>query len=286
MYVIMSKTMLLQKRGLNMPILDCYMSSCHTLYNDNWIECLDWAKNAGFSGVEFFQGEAGVPIENLSVERCVHIAEHAKKLGIASVAHPWVEWSQLPIDELITAYKSLVLRCAALGVTYINMHMNFISDRKQGMTRLFKATDAILPMLCEKNIVLLYENVPEYGVRDLGSEAGDFAALFRCYSADVPVKMNIDTGHAHIMHTLQPIAEDFGDRWAYTHINDNNQLKDIHLAPGDGTLDFALVANLAKQAGYTGPLLMEYNHAGLATGMSELNRTYGAEGYVLGRIAP
>lgn len=278
--------MLSQKRGLNMQKLDCYMSSCHTAYNDNWIECLDWAKNAGFSGVEFFQAEAGIPIEDIADERCAQIAAHAKKLGMTVAVHPWVNWAQLPVDGLISAYKGLIMRCAAMGAKYVNMHMNFLSDRRKGMPRLFAATDACLPLLDAHGITLLYENVPEYGVRDLGSEACDFYALFDRYGADAPVKMNIDTGHAHIMHTMQPLAEDLGKYWAYTHINDNDRLKDIHLAPGDGAMDFAAVAGLAAQAGYIGPLLMEYNHSGLVSGMAELDRTYGAEGYVLDRIAP
>ena len=83
---------------------------------------------------------------------------------------------------------------------------------------------------------------------------------------------------------MLPLALDFGDRWAYTHINDNDQLKDRHFAPSEGTMDFARVASLAKEVGYTGPLLMEYNQKGLAAGMAELERTYGAEGYALDSI--
>ena len=269
-----------------MQKLDCYMSSCHTLFHHNWIECLDWAKKAGFTGVEFFSHESGIAIEDLPDERCAEIAAHAKKIGIEIVAHPWVNWALLPENELISAYTRLVKRCVDMGMKYINMHLNFISDRKQGMPRLLKATDACLQTLADANVTLLYENVPEYGVRDLGSEARDFEELFRYYPADVPVKMNIDTGHAHIMHTMLPLAEDYGDRWAYTHINDNDQLKDIHVAPSQGTMDFATVAKLARQTGYTGPLLMEYHQSGLDVGMAELNRTYGAEGYILDRITP
>jgi len=44
------------------------------------------------------------------------------------------------------------------------------------------------------------------------------------------------------------------------------------------------VAKLAKNIGYSGPLLMEYNQAGLSIGMAELERTYGAEGYILDQI--
>ena len=267
-----------------MQKLDCYMSSSHLRCHNDWLECLNWSKCTGFSGVEFFYRDAHGAFEELSDERCTDIAAHARKLGMKIVAHPWFDWTALPEDKLIDAYKRLIQRCADMGMPYVNMHMSFISNRRQGMTRLLDATDAVLSILEKAHMTLLYENIPEYGNRDLGSEAQDFDALFKHYSADIPVKMNIDTGHAHIMHNLQVLAEDFGDRWAYTHINDNNQLKDLHIAPAQGSMNFETVAKLAKNIGYSGPLLMEYNQAGLSIGMAELERTYGAEGYILDQI--
>lgn len=269
-----------------MQKLDCYMSSSHLRCHNDWIECLDWSKRAGFSGVEFFYRDAFGAFEELSDERCADIAAHAQKIGMKIVAHPWFDWTAFSEKKLIQAYMQLIQRCADMGMPYVNMHMAFISDRKQGMKRLLCATDAVLPILEDTHMTLLYENIPEYGIRDLGSEAWDFGELFKHYSADIPVKMNIDTGHAHIMHSMQTLAEDFGDRWAYTHINDNNQLKDLHIAPGQGTMNFETVAKLARNANYAGPLLMEYNQMGLSIGITELGRTYGAEGYILDQIDP
>lgn len=266
-----------------MPKLDCYMSSCHTLGRYDWLDCINWVHQVGFSGVECFD-EAKENFSTMTSERALQLGARAKELGIALSAHPWVNWADLPEDEMIRQYLRVVDRCAEMGVKYLNMHLHFVSDRAQGMQRLFRATDACLPKLVDAGITLLYENVPEYGKRELGSEVRDFEALFRYYPADMPVQMNIDTGHAHIMHSMLPLALDFGDRWAYTHINDNDQLKDRHFAPSEGTMDFARVASLAKEVGYTGPLLMEYNQKGLAAGMAELERTYGAEGYALDSI--
>ena len=76
--------------------------------------------------------------------------------------------------------------------------------------------------------------------------------------------MNVDTGHAHIMHQIAPLCEDFGAYWKYTHINDNDGLNDLHLAPGCGTLDIDAVAHAARRANYTGILTMEYEKPDLA----------------------
>lgn len=269
-----------------MQKLDCYTSSIHLLCRNNWIDCIDYTKAAGFTGIELFGNEGNVNFEYLPEERCMEVAAHARKVGLKLAIHPWLDWSKLPEDEMIAKYKMLVKRSVDMGMAYINMHLHFVSDRRQGMERLFRATDACMPLLEGSSTILLYENVPDHGIRDLGSEAQDFDKLFKRYSADVPVRMNIDTGHAHIMHAMQPLAEDYGDRWVYSHVHDNDQLEDQHLAPGSGTLSFDMVAELSQNVGYTGPLLMEYNQHYLEAGMIELNRAYGAKGYTLDNITP
>lgn len=96
--------------------------------------------------------------------------------------------------------------------------------------------------------------------------------------------MNVDTGHAHIMHQIAPLCEDFGAYWKYTHINDNDGLNDLHLAPGCGTLDIDAVAHAARRANYTGILTMEYGETGLSTGVPVTADAYGRAGYELARL--
>ena len=263
-----------------MKKLDCYMSSCHLLCRYDWMDCLNWVHQAGFTGMECFD-EVNENILTMTPERMDQIRTRAGKLGIELSAHPWVDWTALPQEEMIETYRAVVEHCARMGVKFLNMHLHFVASRKQGMGRLFEATDAILPLLQQHGMMLLYENVPEYGKRELGSEVGDFEKLFVRYGADTPVMMNIDVGHAHIMHQLLPLAEDFGSRWRYTHINDNNQLKDQHFGPGKGTADWNLCVQAARNAGYTGPLMMEYNQRFLAESMPVLASAYEKAGYCL-----
>ena len=67
----------------------------------------------------------------------------------------------------------------------------------------------------------------------------------------------LDVGHAHLLPTepetshapaktgVQRAFEAFGDRLVELHVHDNKGLRDEHLWPGDGTVDFAEVARLA-----------------------------------------
>ena len=252
----------------------------------DWIACLDRAKALGFDGVELFAGENGVNFSEMPEERCAEIARRARTLNLGLSVHPWVNWDQLDEDDMAARFQALIDRCIRMGVCAVNMHMHFLATRRDGMRRVFAATDPCLERLADAGVMLLYENVPEHGKRELGSEVIDFERLFDRYGADANVMLNIDSGHAHIMHQIAPLAEDYGDRWHYTHINDNDGLADLHIEPGAGTLDFAAFARAARGAEYAGILMMEYHERGLAKGMPVLEQNYGAVGYSMTTIFP
>lgn len=267
-----------------MERLLCYMSSAHMHCREDWIACLDHAKRMGFDGVELFSEENGVNFADMPEARCMEIARHAKSLGIRIAAHPWVQWDCLPDGELEGRFRGLIARCIRMGIREVNMHLHFLANRAQGMARALNATDACMDLMEQADLLLLYENVPEHGNRELGSEIADFDSLFRHYGPGSKVMMNVDTGHAHIMHQIAPLCEDFGAYWKYTHINDNDGLNDLHLAPGCGTLDIDAVAHAARRANYTGILTMEYGETGLSTGVPVTADAYGRAGYELARL--
>lgn len=264
-----------------MKKLECYMSSIHMNHKNNWLQCIRDAKALGFAGVELFGGEGSVSFEDMSEARCMEIARFAAETGMRISAHPWINWSALPEDDMVARFRALTERCIRMGMKEINMHLHFLTDRTQGMGRVFAATDACLDLLKESGVTLFYENVPEQGHREPGAEAADFAELFAYYGPDTPVMLNIDSGHAHIMNQITALAGPFAGRWRYTHINDNDSTGDQHVAPGAGTLDFAAFARAAAQAGYSGPLMMEYAQSALQAGMPVLKAAYAQAGYEL-----
>ncbi len=256
-----------------------YMSSCHLFCMCDWLECVKWAKTHGFDGIELFGSENGLIFEKIPEERLKEIAEYAYENGIELSLHPWTDWTSLSDEELLEIYTQYAQRCAKMGMKYINMHMQFVTTREMGMDRLFRATDEILPVLKKAGIILLYENVPPHGIRELGSETEDFENLFSYYKDEPSVQLNIDTGHANITGNMKTLALQNASRWTYTHINDNFGINDDHVAPGDGTMDFALVAEYAKETGYTGPLMMEYHEKGLEKGLLTLKEAFSRHGF-------
>ena len=268
--------------------LACYISSVHTYYREDWVQCVQHAASRGFAGLEIFGDEGKTPFLEMPRARLVEVGAAARKAGIALSYHPWVgeEWCGQDMETLTHTYEALFRQCAVAGIGEVNMHLGFLANREQGVERVLEVTQRILPVLKETGITLYYENVPDHGIRELGSELWDFKAVFDRFGPETGIMLNIDIGHAYIMHELDAMAQCFGDRWRYTHVHDNNGLRDLHMAPGEGTLDFDRYAALAKNAGYTGPLMMEYHQKGLSTGMPVLVSAFEKQGVAVAPIAP
>ncbi len=66
-----------------------------------------------------------------------------------------------------------------------------------------------------------------------------------------------DTGHAHLEGGVSPALEILKEHIRSTHIHDNNQDRDAHLVPGDGTIDWSLTMELLRSAPQPPPILLE-----------------------------
>jgi sugar phosphate isomerase/epimerase len=66
-----------------------------------------------------------------------------------------------------------------------------------------------------------------------------------------------DTGHANMMGDVSSEFETLKPHIHSTHIHDNDKVKDSHLWPGDGTIDWKSTLELLSQAPHKPPLLLE-----------------------------
>ena len=73
----------------------------------------------------------------------------------------------------------------------------------------------------------------------------------------------LDLGHAHITVGTAEAIRTLGDRIATVHVHDNHGIKDEHLWPGDGTIDWPATAK-ALQALATPPATVLEISASLA----------------------
>ena len=98
-----------------------------------------------------------------------------------SSAHMHCREDWIACMELEGRFRELIARCMSMGIREVNMHLHFLANRAQGMARALNATDACMDLMEQADLLLLYENVPEHGNRELGSEIADFDSLFRHY---------------------------------------------------------------------------------------------------------
>ncbi len=57
----------------------------------------------------------------------------------------------------------------------------------------------------------------------------------------------LDVGHAHINQSVSEAITTFGDRIASVHVHDNHGIRDEHLWPGDGTIDWPAAAKALNE---------------------------------------
>jgi len=98
---------------------------------------------------------------------------------------------------------------------------------------------------------LLLENIPN----ELSTPEKLVEFLRVGHFTDVGVCFDI--GHAHLEGGVSPALETLKDHIRSTHIHDNNQDRDAHLVPGDGTIDWNLTMELLRSAPQAPPILLE-----------------------------
>lgn len=122
--------------------------------------------------------------------------------------------------------------------------------------------------LLKNSLVRLCANADQHGVRlalepgdayetDLVNTVADAARLIA--EVDCPnLGVLLDSGHVHVTEeSMRAAFQNAGERLYHIHVDDNNGLRDQHLVPGDGSLDFFELFNLLREYHYTGCLCAE-----------------------------
>ena len=120
-------------------------------------------------------------------------------------------------------------------------------ERKQMLKNLEKS----MQELCDStNAVICIENMTSEGLLNQTSEALE---LLR----NVPkLQMCIDINHMFI-ETPQEYIEKIGDRIKAIHVSDRDEVKERHMLPGDGILEWNKILGALDKVGYSGEFTYE-----------------------------
>lgn len=160
---------------------------------------------------------------------------------------------QTQIDELL---RSLDL-CETLGAKATVSHGLIVgewaTDAREADRLIKDSLDRLLPRALASTASIAFENDT---VQTPGRMGADVIARLSPYPR-AAFGFVLDPGHANIAGDLAVIASRVGKRLISTHLNDNDGVGDIHLAPTEGTCDWSIVQAILRDSAYAGCVMHE-----------------------------
>lgn len=226
-------------------------------------------RDAGFDS--FFTG-------TLEEKDFLRVCRAAEKVGIVyeSIHAPFRGmnriWEDGEAGEIwVPTLKAVVDRCREYGIGYFTLHCMNVPQFNPVDPGLQKWTEtglqrftAVVEYAAQNGVRAAFENVefPQY----------EMTELMRYLRKKVPEGLGFtwDVGHEHCYPGGIDVVDAFGDLMVGTHLHDNEGQKDpavitwnddCHIAPMEGTIDWAQVAARLRKVGYKGTLTIEMGKA-------------------------
>ena len=162
--------------------------------------------------------------------------------GIASI---WEE--DAAGDQLVSDYKKDLEIVAKDGIKMVCMHVTK-SNKQSPMSQIGLKRWGELVKHAEKlGVIIALENTVWPGYIEFILDNIKSPNLQVCF----------DSGHNHVYFRDGFDFKKFKDKIACIHLHDNDQTKDLHLLPFDGTIDWSEIADNLKKANYKGEIACE-----------------------------
>ena len=88
--------------------------------------------------------------------------------------------------------------------------------------------------------------------------SGEIAEFVRGFGSD-DISICIDLNHSNLNEDLVTVADNCRGLISNIHVSDNLGIKEDHLRPGEGIIDFAEAVCALRRAGYDGPINLEFH---------------------------
>jgi sugar phosphate isomerase/epimerase len=180
------------------------------------------------------------------------IAIHAPFGGLLDLSDPNPHHRNAGMAAIMTAAAVLQELGGRIVVIHATDVVNSVPDAAQ---RLQHACDSVhvLQRACrDMHMTLAIESPLRHLI---GGDAHEFARLLAAAGPDAQVCL--DTGHTWLGQQWQTFAELARGRLVHVHAHDNHGVFDDHTLPGDGCVDWQVIARTLRNLSYDGWLMLE-----------------------------
>lgn len=207
---------------------------------------------AGFAAIHWCQHWAGAPVfYDRDFIDCVAAGLTANHLRIADV-HGYSGTSDglRYTDELFLAANLNRIEFAGrvgAGVLVLHLPLRQFSIERHAIEHSISMIESLLPSCSAFGVLPALEN--------LDQSVAFHQAMLAAFTKN-QLGFCYDSGHA-LIHKQVNLVRRFSGRLAATHLHDNDGVTDQHLPPGEGKVDWPLVADALRAGGYDGTWNLE-----------------------------
>lgn len=161
----------------------------------------------------------------------------------------------------LETYKEAIRFAKLIHAEHLVIHPGFsdipVFNKETAKKRAREALLELVRFNKDFDVLLLIENV--------GNESTSIFTMeeYLEFLDDFPVNVKyiLDIGHANITGwDIPDVIKILGSRLRAMHVNDNDGKRDIHLAIGEGTVDWTRVYEAIKETDKCYDLILEYNY--------------------------
>lgn len=174
-------------------------------------------------------------------------------------AHIWENLAELDTAPAADALLKWLARCGPTGVRNIVIHGGSHPDQKEGIARVRRVSERVLPAFERADVVLNLENHYAFGHRnchELFSEPWEFLEVLTLDSPSL--QFCFDTGHGNMTRNTAALLGTLAPWLNYVHLADNRGVDDDHVGYGRGTVAWSEVVTQLAAIGYNRVLCVEF----------------------------
>lgn len=180
------------------------------------------------------------------------ISIHAPFGGRLDLADANPDHRQAAIGAVLTAAMAL----KQLGGRLVIVHPSDLPRHEHDVHGRLQDAAGSLALLAESCAHAALQLVVESPLPHLiGGHPDEFAFLLKDLPA--PVGVCLDTGHTFLGQHWRRFVEVAGARLTHVHASDNRGVRDDHLPPGEGLIDWTDVARSLREAKFSGWIMLE-----------------------------